>query len=157
MLPIRLLTACVLLCCNVATFAQTRFNTYNNARFNYSISYPVDLIPQGEATNGDGQRFTAKDGHAELTVYGGYNALNTTLKATYEEESTPAKHPGREITYKVLRPGWFVISGRENGRIFYRKTMLKGDTFKTFIFEYDESQKAVYDRITAAIAKSFKE
>ena len=31
-------------------------------RFGYLISYPSDLlIPQGEADNGDGQKFLAKD------------------------------------------------------------------------------------------------
>src|SRR5437868_6035966 len=40
------------------TFAvpQPNYQTYTNARFKYSISYPSNLlIPQGEAENGDGQ------------------------------------------------------------------------------------------------------
>src|SRR5574341_695767 len=43
--------------------AQTGYRTYHNARFNYSISYPFKvLIPQGEAVNGDGQKFLSQDG-----------------------------------------------------------------------------------------------
>jgi hypothetical protein len=33
--------------------------------------------------------------------------------------------------------------------------MLKDDIFKTFMIEYDESEKSVYDPITARIARSF--
>ncbi len=45
------------------------YKTYSNARFDYSISYPAGLLEaQGEADNGDGQTFRAKDGHAEMHV-----------------------------------------------------------------------------------------
>lgn len=50
----------VLLSIAVLTAGQIRYNyrTYHNSRFDYSISYPADiLIPQGEAINGDGQKF----------------------------------------------------------------------------------------------------
>jgi hypothetical protein len=140
------------------TQGQEVYRTYNNARFAYSISYPASLLqPQGEAANGDGQKFLAGDGSAELIVYGGYNALNRTLKQAYTQEATTsADHPRRVVTYKVLRPTWFVISGHEGGKIFYQKTMLKGDTFKTFRIEYDESEKAVFDPVTKRIEKSFR-
>jgi hypothetical protein len=32
---------------------------------------------------------------------------------------------------------------------------LKGHTFKTFMIEYDESERVLYDAITARIARSF--
>ena len=134
------------------------YRTYHNARFDYSISYPADLlIPQGESVNGDGQRFLSKDGRTELLVYGAYNSLDQTLNEvlTQESERSP-DHPNRVVTYKVLRGGWFVVSGTENGRIFYQKTTLRDSTFKTFRIEYNESQKQTFDSITAFIARSFK-
>lgn len=140
--------------------AQERreYRIYHNVRFDYSISYPVGiLIPQGESVNGDGQRFLSKDGRTELLVYGSYNSLDQTLNdvLTQETERSP-DHPSRVVTYKVLRGDWFVVSGTENGRIFYQKTMLRESTFKTFRIEYDESQKRTFDSITAFIARSFK-
>ena len=36
----------------ITGFSQTKYNTYSNARFGYTISYPASLIPQGEADNG---------------------------------------------------------------------------------------------------------
>jgi hypothetical protein len=47
------------------------FKIYINERYNYSILYPLDLLyPQGEAANGDGQKFLSKDGLVEMLVYG---------------------------------------------------------------------------------------
>jgi hypothetical protein len=140
------------------TQTQPGYRTYHNARFDYSISYPADLlIPQGESVNGDGQRFLSKDGRTELLVYGSPNSLDQTLNdvLTQASERSP-DHPNRVVTYKVLRADWFVVSGTENGRIFYQKTMLRDSTFKTFRIEYDESKKPTFDSITAFIARSFK-
>jgi hypothetical protein len=137
---------------------QGQYRIYHNARFDYSVSYPADLlIPQGEAENGDGQRFLTKDGKAEMLVYGSNNALEQTLQQAFAETSASrAKdHPGRVVSYKVLRQDWFAVSGTENGKIFYQKTFLKSGVFKTLRLEYDETQKAIYDSITAAISKSF--
>src|SRR5574341_1362650 len=117
--------------------AQTGYRTYHNARFNYSISYPFKvLIPQGEAVNGDGQKFLSQDGRAEMLVYGSHNSLDQTLREVYEQETSRAEHPDRTVTYRVLRAGWFVVSGVENGRVFYQKTMLREGVFKTFRIEY---------------------
>lgn len=140
-----------------AAKAQAGYNTYSNARFDYSISYPAKLlIPQGEAENGDGQKFLSKDGRTEMLVYGSNNALDQTLRQAYQEEISTAQHPTRKVTYQLLRADWFVVSGVEQGRVFYQKTFLRRGVFKTFRIEYDESQRGTFDPVTAAIARSFK-
>ena len=129
------------------------YQTYTNARFSYSVSYPADLlIPQGEAENGDGQMFTARDGSAEMRVYGGYNVLNETIAGKFAELT---RKWGKGVTYKVVRKDWFVVSALVNGKIHYQKTLLRGDTFKTFSIEYDAARRATYDPVTTNIVKSF--
>src|SRR5713226_1876067 len=62
------------------------YKTYSNSRFNYSISYPANLlIAQGESANSDGQVFRAKDGSAEMRVYGQYNVNHETLSGKFSE------------------------------------------------------------------------
>lgn len=129
---------------------RTVYKTYTNARFGYSISYPSNLLtPQGEADNGDGQVFRARDNSAEMRVYGSQDVGGGLAEAYREAQA------GKEVTYKTMKRNWFVVSGRDGGRIFYRKTIFKGDVLKTFTIEYDESQKSTYDAITARIARSF--
>ena len=135
-------------------WGQGKYNIYNNARFGYSISYPSNLIPKGESTNGDGQIFAARDKSATLTVWGAHNALDQTLKEKYDEV---LNEKGKSVTYKTIGSNYYVVSGKAKGKIFYQKT-IKGedDTYFTFIFEYAESKRAAYDKAVAQIAKSFK-
>src|SRR5258707_225555 len=94
--------------------AQHTYRTYHNARFDYSISYPADvLIPQGESENHDGQKFRSRDGRAEMLVYGSYNALNQTLGQRYTEKTNlSTDHPHRNVSYKTLRGFWFLLVAR---------------------------------------------
>ena len=141
-----------------AAAAPHSYRTYHNARFDFSISYPADvLIPQGEPENHDGQKFRSRDGRAEMLVYGSYNALNQTLRQLYAEEtSASADHPHRTVSYKTFKGNWFVVSGIEEGKVFYQKTMLTKGIFKTFRIEYNESQKDLYDPLIAQMARSFR-
>jgi len=138
----------------LAAPAQTAdYQTYSNARFAYSISYPANLlVPQGEAENGDGQTFRSKDGGAEMRVWGQYNVNNESLRVVFDKA---VSEWGNGVSYKVMRPGWFVVTALVDGKIHYRKTMLRRDVFKTFEIEYHESQKATFDSVTARVSKSF--
>ncbi len=137
--------------------SRHHYENYFNHRFEYSISYPSDLLyPQGEAANGDGQKFLSRDGRASMLVYGQEDFQAQTLAQFYQEELRSKAHPTRVVTYKVLRDGWFVFSGSESSRIFYQKTLLRNGEFLTFSIEYDALQKGVYDPIAAAISISFK-
>ena len=138
--------------------AQHTYRTYHNARFDYSISYPADvLIPQGESENHDGQKFRSRDGRAEMLVYGSYNALNQTLGQRYTEETNlSADHPHRTVSYKTLKGFWFVVSGIEDGRVFYQKTILSKGIFKTFHIEYNNGEKDLYDSLTTQMVRSFR-
>lgn len=142
-----------LLIFSTTAFSQTKYNTYGNARFNYTIAYPLDLIPQGEADNGDGQIF--KNSDAILTVFGTNLLLNKTLSKEFN--ATIKERGAKNVTYKTLRPNFFVVSGNIDGKIFYQKTIRKpNNSYITFIFEYDESRRDVYDPATVRIAESFK-
>ena len=134
------------------------YDTYANARFKYSIAYPSGILyPQGEADNGDGQKFLSRDGRAVMLVYGGHQLDAVSLSDMYEETLKQKGLNGvrREVTMKLLKKDWFVVSGYAGEKVFYQKTMLKDGVFKTFIIEYERAQKSFYDPVTARIARSF--
>ena len=133
------------------SFASQRvtYRTYSNGRYGFSIAYPLGvLVPQGESENGDGQKFVSKDGSATMWAYGSHR-----LEQSLQDEFQAAQE-NRTVTYKILKRDMFVVSGTGNGKIFYRKTLLRGDDFKTFIIEYDEGERATFDPITARVARS---
>lgn len=127
--------------------------TYTNARFDYAIQYPVNiLIPQGESANRDGQRFVSSDARAILTVWGSHNALDQPLAENFQESLAGF---GGRVTYQVLKPTWFVFSGYRNDTILYQKTYLLDGIYKTFTLEYPRDQRELFDPLTTVIARSF--
>lgn len=139
--------------------AADTFQTYRNSRFDYSIDYPANLLmPQGEADNGDGQVFVSADQQARFKIYGTHNVLEESLKDLFHKESQDVV-TGRitkKVTYKRQKDNWFVISGYIGDKIFYQKTVLANDQFKTFYMEYPETQRHLYDHILGRMASSFK-
>lgn len=136
-----------------------RYEKYYNNRFNYSVAYPIGiLIPQGESQNGDGKKFISKDKNIIMAVYGSHNVLNKKLEEVYRTESRNAtpENPTRVVTYKTRGDNWFVVSGYENGKVFYNKTILRNGDFKVLDIRYNKSLKSKFDPIVAEIAKSFR-
>ena len=141
--------------------ADVKYGRYINVRFAYGISYPEGmLIPQGEADNGDGQKFISKDGQVEMLAYGYNNPDEETLESVFKEASRShtKNNPEREITYKIKKNIWFVVSGTDKGKIFYKKVIydVKDGQFINFEILYPKSLRTSYDSITGYIAKSMK-
>jgi len=139
------------------TKASPALADYCNNRYAYCLSYPKDLVPQPESGNGDGRIFTDKNGKEVLRVYGtaalDMDGNPTTLKAQYQSE---LKQPGRKITYKTEGKGFYVISGYENGHLFYQKTISNSEGFCYAILTYSEDQRSTYDPLCAQLFGSFK-
>jgi hypothetical protein len=128
---------------------------YTNVRFKYSICYPQDLlVPQGEAENSDGQKFLAKDG-STLVVFGQNNVLNEPLNDALEDTASRLAGTSGKVTYKAIKPGWFVVSGQVGQTVFYAKTLYDHEQFKSFELTYDSSASAVYKPIIARLAGCF--
>ena len=140
-------------------YGQTKYKSYSNARFGYSISYPADyLSPQKlEDVSNSGEIFLSKDKSAEMRVWGEYNAQYRTLEQQYQED---LKNYGEGVTYKVLLKNGYVISGIKDDKIFYQKTLRRRlkeiDVFYTFTIEYKKSERKKFDTIAQQIAKSFR-
>jgi hypothetical protein len=153
--------------CGVSWAGGISYKRYINVRFAYGISYPAGvLIPQGEADNGDGQKFVSKDKRVEMLAYGSTNADLmdemdvVTIRAIHARDLAFAKedHPDRRITYQRFGKDWYVVSGFEGGKVFYSKVMKRKDDSDsvTFYISYPKSSAGKYDPIVAAISKSMK-
>ena len=139
-------------------FAQSRFTTYYNDRFYFSIDYPSDLLKEQPAPeNNDGRTFISKDGSVEMRAWGQFNALDRSLKEEYDEA---VNNYGSGVSYKRRLASSFIVSGTSEDKIFYQKTMLKKsgntDVFYTFTIEYPKSMKKKLDAAVTRIAASFK-
>lgn len=138
---------------------------YSNGRFVYFLKYPTLLFtPQEESTNGDGKVFTDKSGNEILRVYGRLNQdADGNLKTLSREYKDQIKYLTAKdnadkvaITYQKTGKTFFVISGLQNGKIYYQKTIQKDDAFATAIIRYDIKDSARYNRISEVISTSFQ-
>jgi hypothetical protein len=140
------------------------YKTYHNEHQNFYISYPANIFvlkePQSSHHYGGEQAFISKDGRANMFISGFYKAdpLDTgwngvPLKQLYTDA---LKQKGRNITYKALGKNWYVVSGMENGKVFYEKFILASDRKIEFIIRYPKSQEKIYDIVTAQVIKSIK-
>jgi hypothetical protein len=128
---------------------------YTNVRFQYSICYPEDLlVPQGESPNSDGRKFLAKDG-AQLVVFGRNNAMGESLRAALASTEARLTGSSGKITYKALRPNWFVVSGQNGNTDFYARTQYNREQFKSFELTYDHSAAAVYKPLIGRLTSCF--
>ncbi|MEQ8173018.1 MAG: hypothetical protein ABRQ38_29305 [Candidatus Eremiobacterota bacterium] len=151
----------ILLFFSVTSYSKIIWNSYSNARFGYDIEYPDILLPQEESQNGDGRKFISSDEKSILTVYGAFNTLDLSIEHMYRSTIDEYKKEGKKILYRVIDKNWFVLSGYDGDKVFYRKTMrqhqLKDDIDIdiTFIMTYPKSQKSTFDKITEKISGSF--
>jgi hypothetical protein len=157
-----LLITAILMLSSLNVFMQSKFVTYNNERFAYSISYPSDLLRmEPPPENGDGRSFVSGDGSVQMLVWGEYNAAEKTWQEEYDLE---LKGFGSKPTYSLFKPGWYVISGIKDGKIFYQKTLRRTlhqklgnlDVFFTFTIAYPKSAATKMDPIVEQISASFK-
>jgi hypothetical protein len=146
------------------TDVEIKYETYCNSRFGFCIDYPMGILyPQGESDNRDGQVFKSKDAENILWVYRDFrDNINPetpyTIETAYKEDSwgNNPDEPKRVITYKKLGKNFFVISGYNDGKIFYQKTIMRNEEIITSIIVYKEIDKEIYNKIAERIFKSFK-
>lgn len=125
------------------------FNSYQNSRFNYTVTYPSFLDKRQESENGDGCKFYMDD-NTYLVVSGAYNALDESIVSRYY------KCKSKPVTYNMQKDNWFVISDyTSNGNIFYTKTVLQNGVFFTATFYYPAKDKDKYNPVIKKIFTNF--
>ena len=125
------------------------FNSYQNSRFNYTVTYPSFLDKRQESENGDGCKFYM-DNNTYLVVSGAYNALDESIVSRYY------KCKSKPVTYNMQKDNWFVISDyTSNGNIFYTKTVLQNGVFFTATFYYPAKDKDKYNPVIKKIFTNF--
>jgi len=144
-------------------FQSKGLEEYCNGRFGFCIQYPSGFTGQGEAGNGDGQRFLSKDKQAEITTYGMLvlEEINDDLKEQFLSVTKDI-----QVSYKVIKPNWFVFSGlTKDGKIIYQKTVMKKINYmdeekpetmvqQTLMITYPKSQQHLYGNYCGVISKS---
>lgn len=131
------------------------FKLITDARTGARIGVPALILPKFEVTPAGSSRWQSADGRITLDVTA--TALGEPLEAIFAKAT--AVNPnvrGRKITYKLLRPDFFVVSGETPTGKFYRRLALGPQGLRGFSIGYDKALAETVDRLVVAIASSFE-
>ncbi|MGH6610412.1 MAG: PASTA domain-containing protein, partial [Burkholderiaceae bacterium] len=80
------------------------------------------------------------------------NSEKDTVQSAWQQR---LKEYGQSVTYKRKADGWFVVSGVEDGKTYYRKHFVSPQRTAEFVITYPKSRASVYDPWVIEIEKSF--
>ncbi|WP_306222590.1 serine protease [Bosea beijingensis] len=119
------------------------------------IGIPMKLLPKREALPAGGSRWQSADQKVTLdtstTPPGGED-----LAAIYEKAIAVNPNSPRKITYKLLRPDFFVVTGETPTGRFYRRLSAGPQGLRGFSIGYDKALAPTVDKLVIAIAASFE-
>jgi hypothetical protein len=135
---------------------DTVYKTYSNPKYGYSVEYPTRLLsPTSSESSDDGQTFRSPDKTAMLRVLGRPVKRGTTIDTQFRDQQKSAEEHQRQITYKIQKDNWFIISGLEDDKIFYEKTIRTGDSDAELFLLYQERRSGLSNQIVEHISRSF--
>lgn len=118
------------------------------------IGVPTKLLPKRDVTPAGGSRWQSAD--ATVTLDTSASPPGDDLPALFEKAITVSLNSPRKITYKLLRPDFFVVTGETPTGKFYRRLSAGPQGLRGFSIGYDKAQAATVDKLVIAIAGSFE-
>ena len=128
-----------------------------HAERGFTIAYPGDVFtPSAEAKSADGNVLVSRDGKAKLLVGAFENASEFSLQA-YHDYLLQQSYSGARVDYDRMRDKWFVISGTRGDTMFYERVTFTcgGKLVNSWVMLYPAAERAFYDRIVEAVARTY--
>lgn len=125
--------------------------TYTNSRFGTHIELPMEAVPIGAPSNGDGYSFEYRGLTGTISVYG-QNSISEGGLSWYQKETESLFD---DITYSASKEDWFVLSGYDQGKIFYlRVNGCERGPFHHVYFEFPENEKPQWQPVIEQYANT---
>jgi hypothetical protein len=130
------------------------FRLVGDDRTGVRIGIPERVLSKRETIASGGSRWQSADGKVTLDTTS--SAPTEPLEAIFEKATAVnPNNPGRKITYKLLRPDFFVVTGETPTGRFYRRLALGPQGLRGFSIGYDKALAPELDKLVIAIAGSF--
>jgi peptidoglycan hydrolase-like protein with peptidoglycan-binding domain len=129
------------------------FTLVDDPRTGVQIGIPDKRLPKRGTNPSGGSRWQSADGRITVDTRS-VPAGEANLQSLYER-NLAVQSPGRQVTYKVLRPEFFVISGETPTGRFYSRYAAAPDGLRGVSIGYDKSLGKEVERLVIAVANSF--
>jgi Putative peptidoglycan binding domain len=130
-----------------------KFAVVTDAKTGVAIGVPQAVLPKRDVNPNGGSRWQSADQKITLDTRA-IPAGEADLAALYER-NLAIQTPGRQVTYKVLRPDFFVVSGETPTGKFYIRYVSGPGGIRGFSLGYDKALAKSFDKTVIAIANSF--
>jgi hypothetical protein len=127
------------------------FTLIDDQRTGIRLGVPMKFLPKQSPTP-TGTRWQSADDRITLDTRSA--PPDATLQSLYDR-NTAIQTPGRVVSYKLLRPDFFVIAGETAGGKFYTRYSAGTEGLRGFSIGYDKALAPQFDRMVVAIANSF--
>ncbi len=117
------------------------------------IGIPQKLLTKRDVNPMGGSRWQSAD--QKVTLDTRVPPKTDTLPILFEK-ATASTVPGRRITYKLLRPDFYVISGETATGKFFSRMASGPEGLRGFSIGYDKALAATVDPLVIAIANAFE-
>jgi hypothetical protein len=132
--------------------ARVGFKVIADSRSGVRIGVPTSVLTKPGAAP-TGSRWQSADGRITLDTR--VEKEPDTLETLYDKTIRPAAN--RKVTYKLLKPDFFVATGETaTGKFYTRMAKAEDGRLRGFSVGYDKALAGGFDRIVIAIANSFE-
>ena len=129
-----------------------RFLVLDDQRSGAKIGVPQNVFVKRETNTTGGSRWQTADGKATLDTV--VAAPGETLQLLFDRATAAA--PNRKVTYKLLRPDFFVVTAETATGKSYRRMSLGPDgAIRGFAVGYDKAIAGALDKLVIAVANSY--
>jgi peptidoglycan hydrolase-like protein with peptidoglycan-binding domain len=121
----------------------------NDERTGARLGLPAKFAPQTAAGRA-GTRWTSAQGQLQIETF---RLEGTTINAAYEQQRK--EPPERRVEYNVLRPDFFVVSGRQGLKKFYVRGVARDSEVRGISVLYDQAMEGTMDTVVVAMSSAF--
>jgi hypothetical protein len=152
------LVSAAVLAATGALAQAARFDTHDNDKHGFSLTYPTGTFVALPLSTPDGFQAVSRDGNARLLA-GTISNFDGKSLADYRTFLLNAAYPGAKIDYAPVRKTWFVVSGvRKDGiTAFYQRVnfVCGGRNINSWAVIFPYGQEPVYSKIIDQIHRDY--
>jgi peptidoglycan hydrolase-like protein with peptidoglycan-binding domain len=115
------------------------------------LGLPTKLAPV-QTAGSTGTRWTSAQGQIQIETWRAKDTNLTIAAIAEREKKEPA---GRQVSYSVVKPDFFVLSGLQGLKKFYVRGQIKGNEVRGLTVLYDQATEGSMDPVVVAMSSAF--
>jgi peptidoglycan hydrolase-like protein with peptidoglycan-binding domain len=116
------------------------------------LGIPLKITPTSAGTK-EGTRWSSARGEVQVETFRVAEPETKLASVLGRQRKQPA---GRQITYSVLRPDFFVLSGTQGLKKFYVRAQVRGEEVRGLTILYDQAMEGIMNHVVIAMSGAYQ-